>query len=347
MARKRRSSHAGERRAERRALRRRRRLWLGALLVGGVGALAASWFGWGRDGLTPVDPASPEAESVMELYLFLGVVAVAVFLAVMLPLAVILWRDGADGASKREEGAQVHGHVRLELLWTAIPLVIVLVISGYTWRKAGEINDQASRAKNADLLITVEGRQFYWRYRYANGAVAIDRLRVPVDRLVQLDVTAPDWDVVHSFWSPALNGKVDAIPGQTNHLRFRPQEVGVFDGRCGELCGLQHAAMELSVEVLPQQEFARWLRDHRPSSSDASQLGGELWGGVCAKCHGAAPEFAPSLEGSALLRDEQALRRVVTEGIGRMPPVGRGWSDAELDALVQFARRIGGGDSGQ
>jgi cytochrome c oxidase subunit II len=316
-----------------------------ALLVAGMLALAASWFGWGRNGLTPVDPASPEAESVMELYLFLGAIAVVIFLSVMLPLALILWRYGADERSRRDEGAQVHGHVRLELLWTVIPLVLVLVISGYTWHKAGAINDQTSRAANADLVIAVEGRQFYWRYRYPNGAVAIDRLRVPVGRLVQLDVTAPEWDVVHSFWAPALNGKVDAIPGQTNHLRFRPTEVGVFDGRCGELCGLQHAAMELSVEVLPAPAFARWVKANRPAPD--SELGAALWAGVCAKCHGAAPEFAPDLEQSALLRDERSLRGVITRGIGRMPPVARGWSKAEVEALVLFAAEMSEDNSGE
>lgn len=307
--------------------------------------MAGSWFGWGRDGLTPVKPASPEAESVMELYLFLGAIAVAIFLTVMLPLALILWRYGAHEASRRDEGAQVHGHVRLELLWTAIPLILVLVISGYTWRKAGAINDQTNRAANADLIIAVEGRQFYWRYRYPNGAVAIDRLRVPLGQLVQLEVTAPSWDVVHSFWAPALNGKVDAIPGQTNYLRFRPTELGLFDGRCGELCGLQHAAMELSVEVLPAPAFAQWVRANRPVPD--SDLGAALWGGVCAKCHGAAPEYAPDLEGSALLRDERALRKVVTQGFGRMPPVGRGWGKAELDALVRFAAEMSEDDGGE
>jgi mono/diheme cytochrome c family protein len=152
------------------------------------------------------------------------------------------------------------------------------------------------------------------------------------------------WDVVHSWWSPALNGKVDAIPGQTNHLRFRPTEVGVFDGRCGELCGLQHAAMELSVEVLPEREFRRWLQANRPAKQ--SKLGATLWSGVCAKCHGAAPEFAPDLRGNPLLADERSVRRIVTQGFGRMPPVGRGWTKAELDALVRFTKTISGGNDG-
>jgi cytochrome c oxidase subunit 2 len=320
---------------------RRRRLTLAIVLVAAAALLAASWFGWGRDGLTPVEPASPQAERIVDLYLFLGVIAVLVFLSVAIPLALILSRDGSRGP-RNEEGPQVHGHVRLELLWTALPLAIVLLIAGVTWAKAGGINDQTGGAPSADLRIEVEGRQFYWRYRYPNGAVAIDRLRVPVDRLVELRVTAPDWDVVHSFWAPALNGKVDAIPGQVNHLVFRPDEVGLFDGRCGELCGLQHAAMELGVEVMPGAEFDRWVEQNRPGGG-GDDLGAVLWAGVCAKCHTLAPEFAPSLRGNPVLADEQALRRIVTQGVRRMPPVGRGWTEGELDALVRFAETLAGG----
>lgn len=306
-------------------------------------ALAASWFGWSRDGLTPVDPVSPQAERVLDLYLFIGLIAIAVFLSVAIPLAMILSRDGARGAPRSVEGAQVHGHARLELLWTAVPLALVLLIAGVTWYMAGGINDQAAAARDADLRVRVEGRQFYWRYVYGNGAVSIDRLRLPVDRLAQLEVTAPDAEVVHSFWAPALNGKVDAIPGQTNHLRFRPDEEGTFEGRCAELCGIQHAAMELTVEVMPVAEFRRWLDANRPDGEERDDLGAMLFGGVCAKCHGAAPEFAPDLEGSLFLRDADALRDIVRNGRGRMPAVARGWSDREVEALVRFAQRIGGG----
>ena len=321
---------------------RPRRIWVALSLLALVLVLAASWFGWGREGLTPVDPASPQAERVLELYLVLGLVAAAILLAVAAPLALILSRDGARGVSREIEGAQIHGHTRLELIWTAAPLAIVLVLAGYTTSRAGSINDPSSKVKSPALVVDVEGRQFYWRYRYANGAISIDRLRVPVGKVVQLRVTAPAWDVQHSWWAPALNGKVDAIPGQTTLLAFTPDEVGVFDGRCAELCGLQHAAMELTVEVMPAAEFSDWLEAAVPA--ERRQLGAELWGGVCAKCHGAAPEFAPELESNPLLRDPDAVSRIVRRGFGRMPAVGRGWSDAEIRALVDFTRTMAAGD---
>src|SRR5687767_8405582 len=87
---------------------RRRRVGMAIGLVAVALALASSWFGWGRDGLTPVDPASPQAERVLDLYLFIGLIAIAVFLSVAIPLAMILSRDGARGAPRSVEGAQIH-----------------------------------------------------------------------------------------------------------------------------------------------------------------------------------------------------------------------------------------------
>ena len=155
--------------------KRRRRTWLAVSLLALVLVLAASWFGWSREGLAPVDPASRQAERILDLYLVLGLVAAAILLAVAAPLALILSRDGARGAPREVEGAQVHGHTRLELIWAAVPLAIVLLLSGYTTYRAASINDPVSGISRPDLVVEVEGRQFYWRYQYENGAISIDR----------------------------------------------------------------------------------------------------------------------------------------------------------------------------
>lgn len=324
----------------------RRRLVSIVLVVAAV-VLAFSWFGWGRQGLTPVEPASTNAEDIDDLYLFIGAFAALVFLSVMIPLALILGRYRERGLPRDADGPQIRGNTRLELLWTAIPLAIVIVLSGYSLLKAGDIDDPEPSAAQAlgsggagggeTLEITVEGRQFYWRYVYPNGAVAIDRIRLPVDRVASLQVTAPPWDVVHSYWIPALGGKRDAIPGQVNELNYLPTRTGVFDGKCGELCGIQHAAMVFDAEVLPQEEFDRWVEE---AAEDDQALGQAQWESVCSKCHFAAPEYAPNIVGNPILADEQQLRRVVTQGIRRMPAVGRGWTDRELNALYEYVRQF-------
>jgi len=321
----------------------RRRGIVAAVLVLAAVALAGSWFGWGREGLKPVESASPNASDINQLYAFIGAFAVLVFLSVMIPLALILGRYRERGLARDAEGPQVRGNTRLELLWTVLPTIIVVVISAFSLYKALGVNDQARAAEEdaPDLQVAVEGRQFYWRYVYPNGAVAIDRLRVPVDTDVELDLTAPDHDVQHSWWAPALQGKLDAIPGVHNELRFKPTRVGLYDGRCGELCGIQHAAMLLSVEVLPRQEYEAWVEQAgEQAESGSEELGRAQWEGVCLKCHFAAPEYAPSLAGNPLPGNGDAVRQFATQGAGRMPAVGKGWTEGGLDALVAYLRTM-------
>jgi cytochrome c oxidase subunit 2 len=319
-----------------------RRTLVAAVLVAVLVALAGSWFGFsGRKGLTPVAPASVGAEGIDDLYLFIGVFAAVIFLSVTIPLALIIAWYRERGLPREVEGPQIRGNTRLELTWTAIPIVIVLVIVAFTLYKAPGINDPDgdARAAAGSVPIRVEGRQFYWRYVYENGAVAIDTLRIPVGREVDLEVTALDSDVIHSFWVPALGGKMDAIPGVENHLRLKATRSGVFDGRCAELCGIQHSAMNFKVEALPAAEFDSWL-DRAAREQGAETLGMALWEGVCAKCHFAAPEYAPNIIGNPTLGEPARLRQLVTEGRGRMPAVGRGWTDAEHEALAGFVRQF-------
>jgi cytochrome c oxidase subunit 2 len=312
----------------------RRRTLVAVVLVAGVVILAGSWFGIsGRQGLTPVEPSGPTAEGIDELYLFIGFFAALIFLSVMIPLALILARYRERGLPREAEGPQIRGNTRLELLWTAIPIGIVAILVGFTLYQAGGIEDPARAGEDENALeITVEGRQFYWRYVYPNGAVAIDRLRLPVDRVARLRITAPEWDVVHSYWIPGLGGKRDAVPGQVNELELRPDRTGVFDGKCGELCGLQHSAMNFEAEVLTAEEFDSWVEQ----ATQAEELGQTIWENVCSKCHFAAPEYAPNIAGNPLLGDADAITQIVTQGRGRMPAVGRGWSERELEALTEY-----------
>jgi cytochrome c oxidase subunit 2 len=319
----------------------RRRNLVAAILVAVTLLLAASWFGWGKEGAKPVAPASTGADDINQLYAFIGFFAVAIFLSVMIPLALIIARYRERGLPREAEGPQVRGNTRLELLWTAIPLAIVVILASFTLYKARGIIDPAEAASDeAQVQIQVEGRQFYWRYVYPNGAIAIDRLRVPLQRVVELEITAPETDVAHSFWAPALGGKMDAIPGITNHLKLRATRTGVFEGRCAELCGIQHSVMKLEVEVLPVAEYERWVRETSTEQQQGTSLGQTLFESVCSKCHFAAPEYAPNIAASPLLGNADTVKDIVTNGRRRMPAVGRGWTDRELDSLTAYLKTI-------
>ena len=319
-------------------VRRSLALWLslGAALV--LAATAAA----GNGGLAPPDADSPSAERIRDIYWLLVGVGAFIFLLVTVPLLVFIVRYRSRGRDRAVEGPQVRGNRNLELGWTIGAVAIVAGIAAFVFYKAPGITNLESARATQELRVEVEGRQFYWLFRYPNGAVSIDRLRAPAGRVVHLDITAPEGDVNHAFWVPALAGKFDAIPGVTTDLEFDALEPGLYPGQCAEFCGIQHAVMNTAVEVLPGDEFGRWL-DGR--AGDLRALGEEEWNGVCAKCHrlGDEPQLiGPSLT-SAQLDDAAQLEELVRNGRGKMPAVGRGWSDEQIRALVEYARRVSRG----
>jgi cytochrome c oxidase subunit 2 len=290
----------------------------------------------GNGGVAPPDPASPNAGGIRDLYLLVLGISAVIFVLVEAALIVFAVRFRGGNRPREVEGPQIIGHRNLELIWTAVPVVILAVIAGFVFYKLPGIQDAPeAEAASGNLKIKVEGRQFYWRFVYPNGAVSVNELRAPVGRVVELDVTAPAFDVIHSWWIPRLGGKIDAIPGKTNHTWFEAEEEGVYKGQCAEYCGAQHALMLASVRAVPAQEFVRWVstRAARPLG-----LGEQTFAAACAPCHGAEGEglIGPPLKGKPL--DAAQIALIVRNGRGAMPPVGRGWDAAQLRALVAFVR---------
>jgi cytochrome c oxidase subunit 2 len=298
--------------------------------------------------LVPVDPASPNAEGIRDTWLFVSIFIVAIFLLVNIALVLFIWRYRRRDRDRFEDGVQIHGSTKLELLWTFAPVVVLIAIATFVFVELPGITDVPSADANDTLEIEVTGRQFYWQYEYPNGVVAIDTMRAPEDVPIRLEVTAPDSDVIHSWWIPALGGKFDAIPGEVVTTWFEATRTGTFTGQCAELCGLQHALMTASVEVLPEDEFDEWLEERRADqSAGGSDLGEELWEGVCAKCHGQDGEggIGPRIAGSPALRDPDTIEDVVRNGRRSMPAVGAGWSDEQMQALIAYLQESppGGG----
>jgi cytochrome c oxidase subunit 2 len=289
--------------------------------------------------LAPVAPESPNADSIRDSYLFVSIFVVAIFVLVEGLLIAFVVRYRRRRRARFEDGAEIHGSSRLELMWTAGPVVVLSLVAAFVFVELPGIVDEPSAGPRGPLEIRVTGRQFYWQYEYPNGVIAIDHLRAPAGVPVRLEVTAPDADVIHSWWIPALGGKIDAIPGIVNESWFEVDRPGVYRGQCAELCGVEHAGMLAEVEVMPESEFDAWLASRRTAQSAVStELGEEVWAGVCAKCHGLAGEggIGPRLAGSAVLADPRALETVVREGRRTMPAVGAGWTSEQLEALVAY-----------
>jgi cytochrome c oxidase subunit II len=300
-------------------------------------------------GFAPVDPVSPNAERIEDAYYLIAAFAILVFLVVTVPLTIFIVRYRSRGRPRTAEGPQIRGNTRLELAWTLAPIVILTVIAGYVFYKLPGINELTSAQGATELDVKVKGHQFYWEYEYPNGVIAIDRLRAPVDRVVHLEISAPDGDVIHSFWIPAVGGKRDAIPGRTTELEFKAERTGTYEGQCAEFCGVLHGAMTASLEVLPAAEFDRWLDDEaRGQESGDSELGQEIFQGACAKCHGLQGEglIGPALAGNPIVEQRQSVEDVVRNGRGVMPAVGEGWGDRQMDALIEYLDEELRGQSG-
>jgi cytochrome c oxidase subunit 2 len=306
-------------------------------------ALAAPAFA-GNGGFAPVEPRSPNADAISETYWVILVFTGFIFVLVEGALILFVIRYRRRGRSIELEGPQVRGHHRLEIAWTVAPVIILAAIGSFVFYKLPTIDDVPSARASGErrLDIRVEGRQFYFNYHYPNGVIAVDRLRVPVNRVVKLELVGPTHEVIHNWWVPALAGKLDIIPGKVNETWFQAEKVGIYLGQCAELCGVQHAAMRTAVEVLPANEFARWLARSAAEQRNPKgviALGKQTFRGVCAKCHGFRREglIGPPITPAAV-ENGDALETLIREGRGEMPAVGKGWEDKQLTALIEYLK---------
>ncbi len=263
-----------------------------------VSAILYYWFReaafLGNDYQSTFEPASDNAEKVQSVYVLVFWLAGAVFVGVMaLTLAFALMFREQEGA----EAVQSHGNSRLEILWTFIPVVIVVAMAVPTFDAIVELEGDAPEGA---LEVEVVGHQWWFEFRYGDeGIVTATDLHIPVDRAVHLtllsgnyqaDGSFKDNDVIHSFWVPRLMGKKDIMPGHENHLWFTPSETGTFLGQCAEFCGLSHAKMRFRVIVHTQEEYDAWVAAQQtaPAAPTDEQLaaGQEAFTAAgCIGCH--------------------------------------------------------------
>jgi cytochrome c oxidase subunit 2 len=312
-----------------------------ALLLCSLVVVSAALAG-GNGGIAPPDSVTDSGSAINRLYWIIFGICALIFLLVEGALVWFLFRfRRRPGTPYEQEGPQLHGNTRLELLWTAVPVVILIVVATITFISVPAVN--ASSDDDEPLVVKVSGHQFYWQYEYPNGAITLDTLRIPVDRLVRLELTSPD--VQHSWWVPEITGKRDAVPGRVNTLDFEVNRTGSFRGQCAEFCGIIHSAMVTVVDVVPGAEYDEWVARTAASQQGTggeSTLGKETYDAVCAKCHGfdGAGDIGPSVVGK--IRSRESLLTLLHEGQnqsslqGFMPPVGLGWPDRQVDALYEY-----------
>jgi len=235
-------------------------------------------------------PVSTPAFAIRELsFLVLAIVTVIfVIVAGLTVYAIVRYRrrPGDEGT----EPPQVYGSTQIELAWTVVPFLIVIVLFLTTARYIFAIERHAVPAEA--LEITVVGNQWWWEIRYPGlGIVTANELHVPVSdaaRPTPTFITLESADVIHSFWIPQLAGKTDVIPGQRNRTWVEPRTPGTYVGQCAEFCGVQHAGMLLTVTVHSKDDFARWVAAEQSVAADVPEVraGRDLFTSVaCISCH--------------------------------------------------------------
>jgi cytochrome c oxidase subunit 2 len=233
--------------------------------------------------LNPASLVSAHEANLFQI-LFYMAVAVFVFVEVWLIVDVIRFRRRANDDTPPK---QIYGNTRLEIVWTAIPFLIVVVIFGLTVQTVNTV--AAPNATQADLAVRVVAHRWWWEFDYPDlGVVTANELHVPVGENVYL--TLDSADVIHSFWVPQLSGKMDVIPGQTNHLWFKVDTAGEYHGQCAEFCGLNHANMRMIVIAESRDQFDRWVADQQqplvqPQTAQEQEAFNIITTGICSNCH--------------------------------------------------------------
>lgn len=252
----------------------------------------------------PLNTLAPSGKQGWEIFnLVKPVFAIAGVVFVLVEVGV-LWmavrfrrnKDDVDGV---DEPTQTHGHTMLEIGWTLIPALLLAVLAVFNVQSLIRLQE-----KKDPIVVRVIGQQWWWEYRYDidnDGKVDIitaTQMVVPVGRDIEVKIQSND--VIHSFWIPRINGKLDAVPGRTQTMIMTAEQPGIFQGQCTEYCGLSHGVMRMEFKALPKAQYEEWVkamtRAPAQPTTEKAIAGQELFVAQCARCHqvnGLRPDSKP------------------------------------------------------
>ncbi|MBF6568319.1 MAG: cytochrome c oxidase subunit II [Candidatus Binataceae bacterium] len=229
-------------------------------------------------------PASPQAAAISQLFvgtlIYLGAIFALVTFLVL--YAIIRYRD-RPGAP---EARQNFGSRKLEIIWTVVPILSLIVLAGFTVRTM-IVSDPPTA--NADPDLRIVAHQWWWEIYYMKtGVVTANEIHIPAGKRLLVEFRSAD--VIHDFWAPALGRKIDIVPGHPNRLWIEADQVGTYLGMCAEFCGNEHAWMRFLVIAEPPGQFAAWMKEQlaappSPTTAD-EQLGAKIYHeSICTNCH--------------------------------------------------------------
>jgi len=332
-----------------------------ASAVGIALGLAIDWFP------AQASTIADEIDTFWDVLLIVSVpIAVIVFTVVLFSIHRWRMRPGEEDL----DGPPTHGSTRLEVIWTAVPTIIIAALCAYATVLLLDI--QESPAKGV-RVVNVTGQQFAWTFETTEGGRKIPSttLVLPIGEEVKFNVRSKD--VLHDFWVPEFRLKVDAVPGITTTYSLTPSRIGRYQVVCAELCGLGHAFMRQFVSVVAPAQYALWVRKRTAAASPAAGAGAGAGGGAsaakidakqlfvagnpqtgaisCGSCHklaaaGTSGETGPDLDAALKADDAAAIREMIVlpnkeiaKGYGAniMPPnYGQTLKPAQVDALVTY-----------
>jgi cytochrome c oxidase subunit II len=220
-------------------------------------ALSIHWF--------PV-AASKEASKIDTLWDVLLIVSVPIFVLVVTVVLFSVIRYRMRPGEEMLDGPPIHGNTRLEVIWTAIPAILLVSLCSYAYLVLTNVEE----AKADTMNVRVVGEQFTWTFYYKGPDgkdVVSNQLYLPKDRPVLFTVQSKD--VLHDFWVPAFRMKIDAVRGINTHIRVTPNRIGDYAVVCAELCGLGHSAMRQTAHVITPDQFNQWLTQRAQATSSA------------------------------------------------------------------------------
>ncbi|WP_184002598.1 MULTISPECIES: cytochrome c oxidase subunit II [unclassified Paraburkholderia] len=328
-------------------------------------------------------PATRIAEELFSLHMFMLGLCTVIFIGVF---GVMFYSIFAHRKSKGHNAANFHESTTVEIIWTIVPFIIVVLMALPATKAVVAMKDTS----NADLTIKVTGYQWKWGYDYVKGpgegigflsTLATPRaqtegrepistlylqevdnpLVVPVDKKIRIITTAND--VVHSWYVPAFGVKQDAIPGFVRDTWFKANRTGTFRGFCTELCGKEHAFMPVVVEVLSADDYAKWVDEQKKkmaagqddpnktyTMAELMERGGKVYTSNCAVCHqptGKGAGAFPALDGSKIANGPIGQHvSLVLKGKNAMPSWAPTLNDVEIASVITYERNSWGNHTG-
>ena len=211
--------------------------------------------------------SATQAQNTDRLYHVLVIASIPIFVLVVTVILYSVWQFRMKPGEELKDGPPIHGNTRLEVLWTALPALLMLGLVAYSFVI---LNDNEKKPSGVpEIQIGVTGQQFYWSYQYppsVTGGAPLNsyQLYIPEGDTVYFNMRSRD--VIHAFWIPAFRLQEDVVPGITTHYRATPDRLGTYPVVCNLLCGIGHSTMRSAVHVVPPAQFRAWLKSQMSST---------------------------------------------------------------------------------